>query len=92
MSNTKSQALKEKLVGLFFCFIQLLLTIVLLSLLLIFKHFTIPYFILLAFALLVCFVFTFLSQQSRNHRLMGRYIAIGSDMLLLASCILCFIV
>ncbi|MBQ1193601.1 MAG: hypothetical protein IIX45_05715 [Lachnospiraceae bacterium] len=92
MDIKKSAILKEKLTGIVLCLTQLLFTIILLTLLLFFKHFTAPVYILLAFILLTCFVVTFLSQQSRYYRMIGRYVSLAANLLLIVSCIACFII
>lgn len=81
----------EKLRGIILSLIQLLLTIVLLILLLIFKHFSVYTFIALTVVFFSLFIFTFLSQQSKYYRLLGRYIALGADFLLFIACIACFV-
>lgn len=82
----------EKITGIILSLIQLLLTIVLLCLLLIFKYFSVYTFIALIIVCFALFIFTFLSQQSKYYRLLGRYIAIGADFLLLIACIACFVI
>ncbi len=82
----------EKFRGIILSLIQLLLTIVLLCLLLIFKYFSVYTFIALTIVCFALFIFTFLSQQSKYYRLLGRYIAIGADFLLLIACIACFVI
>ncbi len=81
----------EKFRGIILSLIQLLLTIVLLSLLLIFKHFSLYTYIAITIVCFILFIFTFLSQQSRYYRLLGRYVALGADFLLFIACIACFI-
>jgi cobalamin biosynthesis protein CobD/CbiB len=90
MSQHKKNILKEKLTGIILCLVQLLLTMVLLSFLLVFKFFDLPVFITLAFILFAVFAGTFLSQQSKNYRMAGKYIALGLDLILIVSCITCF--
>ena len=82
----------EKITGIILSLIQLVLTIVLLILLLIFKYFSVYTFIALTIVCFTLFIFTFLSQQSKYYRLLGRYIAIGADFLLLIACIACFLI
>lgn len=92
MSHSPKNILKEKLIGIILCFIQLLLSIIILSLLLIYKHFSLPLYISLAFILFGGFAGTFLSQQSKHFRMAGRYIALGLDLILIVGCITCFVI
>ena len=83
--------MREKFTGILLSFIQLLLTIILLILLLIFKHITLYPYIVLVFVLFIAFTCTFLSQQSKVHRLIGRYISLGINFILLIAIVACFI-
>lgn len=92
MAQRKKSILKEKLIGISLCLLQLLLTIILLSLLLIFKILSRPLFIFLAAVLFCGFAINFLSQQSRRYRITGKFVALGLDLLLIVSCIMCFVI
>ena len=81
----------EKFRGIILSLIQLLLTIVLLSLLLIYKHFSLYAYIAITIICFILFIFTFLSQQSKYYRLLGRYVALGADFLLIIASVACFL-
>lgn len=82
---------QEKMNGIMLSLLQLLLTIILFILLLVFRHFSLIVYAPLLIICMGCFMFTFLSQQSKVHRITGRYVALGSDLLLVIAIISCFV-